>query len=208
MEQHEGSVDTAQVIQPADANDSNAWLTATVALAVAGDQDACSRLVCRFTPLVRSVVHRSGLHGTEADDVVQETWVRLMLNLPQVREPIALPRWLAVTASRLCLNRFRCRNRTTPVADVDDQPAPVHAEPCSEVLRRDEARRLRCAIARLSDRERQLVELLLESCSYREISARTGMPVGSIGPTRDRVLRKLAGAAELRTLRHELATAA
>lgn len=191
-----------------DRERSDAALRATVALAVAGDREAATALVQQFTPLVRSVVRRSGLHGAEAEDVVQETWVRLMLNLSRVREPVALPRWLAVTANRLCLNRFRGRARVALVAEVPQDAGPPTSEPATDVVRRDEARRLRRAVARLSERERLLVELLMQSCPYREISLRTGMPVGSIGPTRERVLRKLACSSELRSLREELTPAA
>jgi DNA-directed RNA polymerase specialized sigma24 family protein len=48
-------------------------------------------------------------------------------------------------------------------------------------------------MADLPDRHRRLLDLLLVSppVSYRDISARLGMPVGSIGPTRARVLAHL-----------------
>ena len=57
---------------------------------------------------------------------------------------------------------------------------------------------VRRALADLPDRHRQLMELLVASppVSYREISVRLGMPVGSIGPTRARILAHLRAALE------------
>ena len=60
-------------------------------------------------------------------------------------------------------------------------------------LRREQQVLVRRALADLPDRHRELMELLIASppVSYREISVRLGIPVGSIGPTRARILTRL-----------------
>ena len=50
---------------------------------------------------------------------------------------------------------------------------------------------LRTAFAKLSERCQLLLRLLLFDATYEEISARVEMPIGSIGPTRQRCLEKL-----------------
>ncbi len=161
---------------------------------------AMSDLVRRFTPLVRGVVHRCGVYGAEAEDIEQETWLRLTTNLSRVREPAALPRWLAVTATRQCFALFAKRRRVQLRGDFNEEPLAASdrwSDPADGVCHADEVVRLNEAIAELSARDQALVRLLLSAASYREISAAIAMPVGSIGPTRERVLRKLAAAPQL-----------
>lgn len=179
--------------------------------ACAGQPSALSELVRRFTPLVRAVVRRAGVYGAEAEDVEQETWLRLASNIGQVREPAALPRWLSVTAGRLCTSLFDKRRRTVPSGDFSEDVWPSTgrwADPADLVCLQDDVSRLYRAIEGLTPRDRQLVRLLMDAVSYREISDTIAMPIGSIGPTRERVLRKLAGAAELRRSSADLVPAA
>lgn len=173
-----------------------------VVAARSGQPGAMTELIRRFTPLVRAVVRRAGIYGAEAEDVEQETWLRLATNLDRVREPTALPRWLSVTAGRLCTSLFDKRRRVQPAGDFSEDVWPSGerlADPADLVCLRDEVVRLYDAIDTLGPRDRTLVKLLMEATPYREISATIAMPVGSIGPTRERVLRKLAGSAPLRS---------
>ncbi|MFN0029431.1 MAG: RNA polymerase sigma factor [Acidimicrobiales bacterium] len=183
-------------------------IEALVWRARAGVPGAMNELVRRFTPLVKAVVRRCGVYGAEAEDIEQETWLRLTTNLGRVREPAALPRWLAVTASRQCCNLFAKRRRVQLRGDFNDEPimaADRWSDPADGVCHADEVVRLNQAIAELSSRDQTLVRLMLAAASYREISAAISMPVGSIGPTRERVLRKLAAAPQLASMVSPLA---
>lgn len=176
-------------------------LEALVEQARSGHPRAMTELIRRFTPLVRAVVRRAGIYGVEAEDVEQETWLRLATNLDRVREPAALPRWLSVTAGRLCTSLFDKRRRVQPAGDFSEDVWLSNerwSDPADVVCLRDEVVRLYDAIDTLAPRDRTLVKLLMDATPYREISATIAMPVGSIGPTRERVLRKLAGSASLR----------
>jgi RNA polymerase sigma factor (sigma-70 family) len=176
-------------------------LEVLVQQARSGQPGAMSELVRRFTPLVRAVVRRSGVFGVEAEDVEQETWLRLTTNLDRVREPAALPRWLSVTAGRLCSSLYDRRRRVQPAGDFSEDTwlsGERLSDPADMICLRDEVVRLYDAIDTLTPRDRKLVRMLMDSAPYREISATISMPVGSIGPTRERVLRKLAGTSALR----------
>ena len=187
---------------PATMNSLVDGLDGLVSQACAGLPGAMTELIKRFTPLVRAVVRRAGVYGAEAEDVEQETWLRLTTHLHQVREPAALPRWLSVTAGRLCFSLFDKRRRTVPVGDFSEDVwmnSERWSDPAEDVCQRDEMGRLNAAIEGLNPRDRTLVRMLLAAASYREISAGISMPVGSIGPTRERVLRKLASSPLLRS---------
>jgi len=66
-------------------------------------------------------------------------------------------------------------------------------------VRREQQVLVRRVVSGLPERQRQLFDLLVSSptVSYAEISAGLGMPVGSIGPTRARILARLRTALEM-----------
>lgn len=175
-----------------------------VAAAAKGDDSAITRLVEQYEGLVRAEVRR---HGglDEIDDLVQETWLRLLGNLDRLREPASLPAWLCSTARNLCRTRYR---RRATLAFMPLEPERVAklvpglgGDPCGEdALAATDAATLHQAVDRLSGRDRRLAVHLLGQTTYGEISRDLGIPVGSIGPTRDRMLRRLGAFNEIRQL--------
>lgn len=158
-----------------------------------GDQTAWDRIVERYAPLVWSLCQRYHLARADADDVGACVWLRLVEKLDTIREPAALPGWLATTTRRECLRLLHAKNRELPVEDnqrlVDD------ANPAADawLLEQERLIALRLAYGDLSERCRQLLKLLFADpvTPYDQISAILGMPVGAIGPTRQRCLGKL-----------------
>jgi RNA polymerase sigma factor (sigma-70 family) len=117
-------------------------------------------------------------------------WLRLVTNLSSIREPKALPKWLMTTAQRECLALLRDRDRQVPKETIDEV-APACAEATLLDAERNDA--VREAVAELSDQDRELLELLFcdPPLPYTKISSRLGMPVGAIGPTRQRCLARV-----------------
>jgi RNA polymerase sigma factor (sigma-70 family) len=181
-------------------------LCGLVAAANEGDPAAFRRLIVQYEVLVRNTALRWGA-GADTEDLVQETWLRLWLHLDRLRQPAALPAWLCKTVRNLCHSRARRlgRARQLPLEpeQTGDPAPPDTVDPCVDhVVASNEADMLHRALARLSDRDRQLAHFVMDQCSYGEISAALGMPMGSIGPTRERMLRRLATSNEVRHLRH------
>ena len=161
----------------------------------AGDKNAWDTLVDRFLPLVTSVIAKHRLPPTDADDVNQTVWLRLVERLDDLREPLALPGWLATTARNESVRIIRLRGRLTP---VDPQSAPweraaPEPELDAELIRQERAIAFREALLELPPLRRKLLELLMADppMSYDDISATLGIPKGSIGPTRARILEQL-----------------
>jgi RNA polymerase sigma factor (sigma-70 family) len=185
-----------------------------VGRASAGDQAAWNVLVDEYSGVLRSVVQRFRLGKEQAADAVQTTWLRLVEHIDEIRDPARLAGWLRTTGSRVCLEVIRESAREYPVDSYDETPRPaldrLHEEaaegPEVSALRSEHRALVRRAMADLPARHRSLLELLVASppVSYEEIGARLGMPVGSIGPTRARILHKLRGALEMAGL-HDLA---
>jgi DNA-directed RNA polymerase specialized sigma24 family protein len=82
-------------------------LVGLVSAAASGDELAWAELVRRYTPLVLSVIRVHRLNRTDAADVNQTVWLRLVEHLGRVREPAALASWLATTTRRECYRRGR-----------------------------------------------------------------------------------------------------
>jgi len=159
---------------------------------VDGDDAAWRLAVERYRGLLHWVARRHRLTAEETADVMQETWTRLLEHLDTIRDPEHLGGWLATTTSRQCLAVLRQRRRETPAPDgVVDSPDSWDVDDRLDAVQRGIA--LRRAVATLSRRERELIEVLLEPepPSYAEISRRLSMPIGSIGPVRGRAMRRL-----------------
>lgn len=171
-------------------------LAACLEQSAEGDQAAWGRLVARFTPLLWAVARAHRLPDAEASDAVQGTWLRLVENLGRIREPDRLGAWLATTCRRECLSTLRRSSREQPVDHsrvIDLTGAAVDADVDTELLRRERDATLWSVFEQLSDPCRRLLRLLVSDPppSYDEVSAALDMPVGSIGPTRGRCLRRL-----------------
>ena len=166
-----------------------------VARARAGDRDAWDRIVDRYAPLVWSVCRRHGLAGSDADDVGANTWLRLVEHLGTLREPAALPGWLAVTTERECIQWLRRSGRVTPTDDDDKLTRAREPSPGLEAgLEREERHiALREAFAQLGARCRQLLEMLFADppVAYAEVAPALGVAVGAIGAMRQRCLEQL-----------------
>jgi RNA polymerase sigma factor (sigma-70 family) len=157
-----------------------------------GDKAAWDQIVERYATLVWSVCRRHGLSGEDADDVGASVWLRLVEKLGTLQEPAALPGWIATTTRRECLHLMRSRKRQIP---VDDERFPDSASPASDewLLKQEQQIALREAFAQLPERCQLLLAMLFSDppTPYSEISARLDMPIGGIGPSRLRCLRKL-----------------
>lgn len=166
-----------------------------------GDAAAWRALLERFAPLIYSVGRSCGLASMDCDDLLQSVSLTLYTHLHEIREPDRLPGWLRQTTMRAALRiRKNVRQRekreaATETADdlaVESQPAPAVFQQQAE-----DASLLHEAVQQLNERCRKLLSaLFLEptEASYQEIAERLGIPVGGIGPTRQRCINQLRDA--------------
>jgi RNA polymerase sigma factor (sigma-70 family) len=179
-----------------------------------GDRAAWNAIVDEYSILLWSVVRGFRLGEAQAADAVQTTWLRLVEHMDKIRDPARLPGWLRTTAHRVCVDAIRESGREYPVESHHESTGPVSAMfrdmsedgPEASTLRHEREELVRQALAGLPERHRSLLLLLVASppLSYEEIGSRLGMPVGSIGPTRARILGRLRGVLEAADF-HDLA---
>jgi RNA polymerase sigma factor (sigma-70 family) len=160
-----------------------------------GDRQAWNRLVSQYGRLIWSITVRFKLSESDAADVVQTTWMRLIEHIDRIERPDRVGAWLAATARNECLKHVSARKRIVLVQENVELEGTDHRGPEVDeaLLAAERAEHVRAALAHLPPQWQQLLELLMADppVSYAEISDQLGLPVGSIGPTRSRCLAKL-----------------
>ena len=182
-------------LEVADLNADSSNITALVRRAATGDMQAWNLLVDQYGRLIWSITARFKLIESDAADVVQTTWMRLIEHIHRIEQPDRIGSWLASTARNECLRHVAARKRLVLVhEDAEFNGVDHHGPEVDEaLLAAERAQVVREAMAHLPAQWQQLLELLMADppISYAEISDQLGLPVGSIGPTRGRCLAKL-----------------
>lgn len=159
-----------------------------------GEARAMDELVRLQSPVLWQIVRAYGLDPALAEDVVQTTWLTLVRRHESIHDPRAVSGWLSMTARREAWRVSRQHRRTDARETVDLEPH-LPAVPSAEhtATASDDAHVLWNAVGRLQDRCQRLLRVIAfeERPDYARLAAELKMPIGSIGPTRQRCLGKL-----------------
>lgn len=164
--------------------------------AAEGDMRAWERLVDQYARLIWSITVDFKLAESDAADVAQTTWLRLLEHIHHIEYPDRVGSWLAATARNECLRSLAARKEavlTDVEAEVISEMAAATLEVTDRILADERDQVVRDALSRLPRRWQRLLELLMADppTPYADISDELGLPVGSIGPTRSRCLSRL-----------------
>ena len=170
-----------------------------VAAAGRGDNQAWGLLVRRYSPLVLSVIRAYRLNPSDVADAYQTVWLRVVEHLDRLRDPVALPMWITTTTRHECYRLLQLNRRTRPFDPLDDEPPAQLSTMVDDgsldenLLQAERRHALREAFAQLQPRCQHLLSLLMGEppLRYQQVSERMNIPVGSVGPTLGRCLRKL-----------------
>jgi RNA polymerase sigma factor (sigma-70 family) len=160
-----------------------------------GDPTSIPALMDRFRPVIAGAARRHVYSAHDIDDVVQETWLAFVTKAPQIREPERVVGWLRTTATNLA-RRVAMRNART---DLVDETTMERALPSFEddvttrATEQSQRHAFEEAVENLSHPDRRLVSLLVDErgLSYGAIGGLLQRPIGSIGPSRARVVDKI-----------------
>lgn len=164
-----------------------------------GDAEAWTQIVDDYSRLVWSVARGFRLTITDAADVSQTTWLRLVENLDRIQNPDQLAGWLATTARRESLRLIRKTQREVPDSEEAEgnvsffNDSEDDGDPETALVAEQDSSDLWQAFATLSERCRNLLRVVAVTPleSYAAVAEALGMRVGSIGPTRSRCLEHL-----------------
>ncbi|MGI8921554.1 MAG: RNA polymerase sigma factor [Solirubrobacteraceae bacterium] len=183
-----------------------------VALFRAGSEDAFGAIHDRYR--VRLLAYtRQMLSGSrsDAEDAVQDVFLRAHQALGVSGRPISLRAWLYRVAHNRCIDQLR-RPAPTPT-DLLDNDAVGGSDPCDEAERREDLRRLITDVRRLPDQQRSaLLMRELEGLSYADLAGALDVSVPAVKSLLVRARISLVEAAQARDtscreIRSELALA-
>lgn len=151
-------------------------------------------LVRLMTPALWHIVRAYGVDAALAEDVVQTTWLTLVRRHETITDPRAVSGWLTTCARREAWRAGKTQRRAdvTETEQLEPQlPTTESAE--ASATRADQAQRLWTAVGHLAERCRRLLRVVAfdDRPDYARLAGDLAMPVGSIGPTRQRCLKKL-----------------
>lgn len=160
-----------------------------------GSEEAWSELIDKYKRLIFSIPIKYGMSVDEATDIFQSVCVEMLSELPKLRKPEALPKWIMQVTAHKCFHRKRQMARTEgPDEDGKLPEQSVEARAESIVLEAQQEQTLRQAISEIPPRCRELIQMLFfeePARPYQMIAQKLGIATGSIGFIRQRCLDKL-----------------
>ena len=165
-----------------------------VAECLKGNEKAWSALLDKYKNLIFSIPIKMEMYD-DAADIFQAVCLDLLSDLPRLREPRALPKWLMQTCYRKCLQYQRRAERHVPLDEGQEDSSASSASLPDDMLAQLEREQIvRDAMTELNPRCERLVHMLFFESPprpYQEIASQLGIATGSIGFIRGRCLWKL-----------------
>jgi RNA polymerase sigma factor (sigma-70 family) len=160
-----------------------------------GDRRAVEELLRLSRPVIAKTARYRLNNPTDVEDVVQEVGLALLQSIDAIHSPQYLHAWLRSVTTRAACAIWRRSNRFVAQETFDDVCSGESTEDAAldGVMREAARHAVTGALEKLRPSERELLKLwsAVETPSYQTISDQVGRPIGSIGPTRKRLLTKL-----------------
>jgi RNA polymerase sigma factor (sigma-70 family) len=168
-----------------------------VALFRAGSEEAFAALHDRYRTRLGAYVRRLlGGAREDAEDVLQDVFVRAYRGLRRDGRPMNVPAWLYRVAHNRCMDEMR---RPRALAPLEDDARVSWHDPLAEALRRDELRRLVQDIGRLPAQQRSaLVARELSDVPYADVAAALDVTIPALKSLLVRARTGLVAAAAAR----------
>lgn len=158
---------------------------------LANNPESWNQMIQKYQRLIFWIARKNGLNSQDTEDVAQTVFLALFRRLPKINNPASLTAYIGTTAHNAAIRqRGPCRHY---VDLTDSLPAPQD-DIDGRLDRPTNANILHQAVAGLPRKQRDVITAILHEPgepNYKRIATRLSRPVGSIGPTRERALRKL-----------------
>jgi RNA polymerase sigma-70 factor (ECF subfamily) len=159
---------------------------------LAGDEDACARLVDAHARMVGTVIWRATGDHEIVEDLAQDTFLRVFRALHAFDRRAKLSTWIYTIAHRVAIDHLRKAGRwreegfvvsagDEAAVAVETLPASPLASPEAVFVRDEDVRRVREALARLPAKYRvPLVYAAIDGLDYPTIAVMLGVTVGGV----------------------------
>lgn len=161
--------------------------------ALRGDGAAWRIIVRRYGALVFATARRAGLSRDDAEDVSQTVFTALLRSLGTVRDLDRLAPWLVTTTKREAWRVARARRRQRGESDLPE-PVTTDSDVAESLSTEDRRHAVARALAAIDERCQELLRALFLSApesDYSGIADRFGIATNSVGPIRNRCLRRM-----------------
>ena len=157
----------------------------TLALQIqAGSQQALAELVNRHhSPLIGYLYRMLGGNRALAEDLVQETFLRVLRSIHHYKHPRPFKPWLYAIATNLVRDHYKKADtqRTQSILDDGIFQDNISSTPEDSLLAADEAHQVSEAISSLPTHQRETIVLrYYQGLSHREIAEALSIPVGTV----------------------------
>lgn len=161
-----------------------------------GEEAAWDAFLEKYKHLIFSIPVKNGFSPDDAADIFQAVCMDVLRELPKLREPDALPKWLIQITSHRCFHWRREQQRlvSTDFQQEREVADERQAERDEVIAEAEREQILREAVTSLPSRCHRLVQMLFFDShvrSYEEVARSLGLATGSIGFIRQRCLKKL-----------------
>ena len=151
------------------------------ALALAGDDTAFTYLFNRYRDAIRRLFAQRLGGTTDADDLLQETFIKVYINLGRYNPDYTFGQWVYTIARNTFIDYMRRRQDDLPIDERFAAPASNAPTPEESVINLQQRTQIERYLERLTPRYRRLVVLrFFDGLSYEEIAARLDLPLGTV----------------------------
>jgi RNA polymerase sigma-70 factor (ECF subfamily) len=169
MNRHDGTTDDRQIIQAV----------------LRGDTECFGQLVLKYQDRLFNGLARMLGSASDADDVLQESFLQAFRKLSTFRESSSFYTWIYRIAINAAINLRRRERRSLTLSDYaqfnERLTTGAEQSPARPLEQSEEIRELQESLNQLSDEHRNILVLReIEGMSYEDISAILDMPIGTV----------------------------
>ena len=161
--------------------------------ACAGDEAALNALCQELEPTIQKYFWYRFQKPDIVEELCQETFVRFLKNLPNIRDRMSLRSFVIKVAIHVTQDYFRKKYRH-PEEELDAETVASGENPSEALLRNMD---LRKALDQLPEQSRRILLMRADGYKYEEISAKTDLSVSGVKMQVKRNLAKLRSALDV-----------
>lgn len=152
-----------------------------VELASKGDQNAFEYLFTRYSEAIRRLFEQRLSDRSTADDLLQETFIKVYLNLASYSERYTFGQWIYTIARNTLIDHLRRRSDDIPIDERFRAPATTSPNPEESVIINQSRAHFEASLNDLSEEYRRIIEMrFLDEYSYEEIAEKLGSPLNTV----------------------------
>ncbi|MDE6570497.1 MAG: sigma-70 family RNA polymerase sigma factor [Alistipes sp.] len=152
-----------------------------VELVLAGDDGAFEHLFNRYRDAIRRLLAQRLGNRSHVDDLLQETFIKVYINLHRYRAEYTFGQWVYTIARNTFIDFVRRQQDDLSIDERFTAPASLAPTPEERVISLQQRSQIEGYLERLSPRYRQLIVLrFFDELSYEEIAEKLAVPLGTV----------------------------